>query len=62
MLCVKYGFAKSMNCAVQSSDRYFAQQSSYGFVVHSMDYPLGTLRKVLIKRADEVLFYFEVTA
>ena len=27
MLCAKYGFAQSMDCPVQSSDRYFAQQS-----------------------------------
>ena len=27
MLCAKYGFAQSMDCPVQSIDRYFAQQS-----------------------------------
>ena len=53
MLCAKYGFAQSMDCPAQSSDLYFAQQSTdllripwilqllcanYGFA-QSMDYP-----------------------
>ena len=28
MLCAKYGFAQSMDCPAQSSDLYFAQQST----------------------------------
>ena len=27
MLCAKYGFAQSMDCPAQSTNRYFAQQS-----------------------------------
>ena len=33
MLCAKYGFAQSMDCPAQSSNRYFAQQSTSVFLV-----------------------------
>ena len=40
MLCAKYGYAQSMDCPAQSSDRYFAQQSMdllrIPWIVHSV--------------------------
>ena len=50
MLCAKYGFAQSMDCAAQSSDRYFAQQSMDLLRIPWIVRSVYTLRKVWIQQ------------
>ena len=59
MLCAKYGFKQSRDCPAKSSDRYFAKQS-----IDLLRIPWISPRYFAqsIDQADEVLFYFEVTA